>query len=400
MIRRRSIPSRRRPIVTLALDILLWLIAAAWWLTGLRAVVFARRLRSLPETPDVTSDEPRVAVVIAARDEADHIAATAQAFLAQTGVDLRLIIVNDRSTDGTGEALERVAVTDPRLTVVRIETLPAGWLGKCHALHSGAARVDADWLLFADADTAFLREDVIRRAVDGARADGVDHVCLFPRLVARSAPARAMACLFFLGVADKLDRINRDRPRSYFGVGAFNLIRAATYRSFGGHEPLKLEVLDDVHLGALVRRAGGRTRFLTAFDDVTTMWGRSVRDIIAVLEKNSFALIRYSLMTLALCVALFVVVWGVAAFGPLITALTGRWAPTAACAGLFVHGLGASIVARRFGYPPWIGFLAPFALPVLVYAGLRSAWLTLRRGGVQWRDTFYPIAELRAGRFR
>ena len=392
--------ARTPAMPTLFIDILLGIIAAIWWIGALRNLLAVRRLQVLSDDLADNLDPPQVAVIIAARDEAEHIADTVQAFLDQQGVHMHLCVVDDRSEDRTGAIVDEIAASDERVTRQRIDELPDGWLGKCHALHVGAQRTSAEWLLFADADTRFVKPDVIRRAVNAAQLKEADHVCLFPRLLSIGVMARAISCLFFMGVADKIDRINRDRPRAYFGVGAFNLIRTTTYRAIGGHEPLKLEVLDDVHLGAMVRRHGGRSRFLVAFDDITSTWGGSVHNIIHVLEKNSFASIRYSVPLLALAILAFVILWGTAIAGPIIAITSGRWAALAVTAGLLANGLAVIPIARRMGSPAWVGAISPVFFPILMYAGVRSAALTLIRGGVRWRDTFYPLAELRAGRFR
>ncbi len=387
-------------MIKLLFDIALWLIAGLWWVTAIRNAIQARRLPSLPLAPSPALPTPRVAVVIASRDDAGHVRQAVESFLSQEQIDLQLIVVDDRSVDRTGEVLRAAAEGDARLTPVRIDTLPDGWLGKCHALHTGAKCADADWILFADADTTLATPDVVRRAVDVARDSGADHVGLFPRLPAQTVPSRALACLFFLGVTDRIRRINLDRPRAYFGVGAFNLVRAETYREFGGHEPLKMEVLDDVHMGLLIKRAGGQSLVLLALDDVATTWGRTLRQTVGVLEKNMFACFQYRVTWLIAAIVAMLSVWSVAAFGPLLWLATGHWAALVAFAGLAAHGVSGMVIARRFRFRKWNGLLAPFMVPVIMYAALRSAFLTIRQRGVHWRDTFYPLADLRAGRFR
>ena len=400
--RARATPRNRTvPLVPEASSIPFFLIAGLWLAVSVRDALALRRLGALPGVdapPD--ADPPGVSVIIAARDEEAGVEHTARTFLDQRGVDLQLVIVDDRSADATPDILARLAARDGRLEPVRVETLPPGWLGKCHALNRGAAAARGAWLLFADADTELLAPDALRRAIDFARRQRADHVCLFPRLSPRTIPARALACSFLLGVADRLERANRDRPGQYFGVGAFNLVRAQTYRSFGGHEPLRLEVLDDVHLGALVRRAGGRSRAAIAIDAVGTSWGGAIPELIAVLEKNMFAAVGYRVWMIALVVAVFLVVWAPAVAGPVFAIALGSWAPMVAFAAVLVSGLLATRSARRLGFPRAVGLLTPFVLPIFIYAGVRSAALTLRRGGVRWRETFYPLDELRAGRFR
>jgi len=388
--------------MSIAIEILMWVIAAIWILGAFSNMVYGRRLAALDElSPDWRNEPlPSVSIIVPARDEAARIERTARSFLAQEALELQLLIVDDRSCDDTMNVLNGIASEDPRLQPVRIDDLPDGWLGKCHAMHTGAQQATGDWLLFADADTTFRSKDTIRRAIDLARSQHADHVCLLPRLGARSLWARAAACGFIISAARRLDRINRDLGKTYFGAGAFNLVRADTYRSFDGHTPLRLEVLDDINLSALVRRADGKTRLRTAFNDMETSWGSTIRELISVLEKNLFAIIGYrSLLMLALS-AMFVVVWTFAVLGPAWSLLTGSLAPTVAFIGVLLSGASAMRVARQLGWSRKEAFLSPLVSIVFVYAGLRSMLLTLRRGGVQWRDTFYPLAQLRAGRLR
>src|SRR5262245_37061731 len=123
---------------------LLWLALAARTMRGVLA------LKSLP--PTVASPPPRVSVVVAARDEQGRIETTVRRLLVQVGIELNVIAVDDRSTDRTGEILHQVAAEDPRLKVLRVEALPEGWLGKCHACHRGAESATGEWLLFTDGD--------------------------------------------------------------------------------------------------------------------------------------------------------------------------------------------------------------------------------------------------------
>ena len=131
-----------------------FIVTGVLWLVGCaRTLAALRSSRALPPAPDdVSGSRPSVTIVIAARDEADRIVETVKRVLAQRGVDLAVTVVDDRSSDGTGDVVKAAFRTDPCVRVVRIDSLPEGWLGKCHALHSGAAGIADGWLLFMDAD--------------------------------------------------------------------------------------------------------------------------------------------------------------------------------------------------------------------------------------------------------
>ena len=360
---------------------------------------WARRLPALRDLPTEDrpdgSPAPRCSVVVAACDEESRIERTVQILLAQLEVETEVIVVDDRSVDRTGEILQRLSAVDQRLRVIRVSALPEGWLGKCHACHVGAGTVTGDWILFTDAD-CWLKPDAIARALRVAARDRADHVTLTPGVVPSSPAARAWHLAFLITVADWISGVNRDRPQRFLGVGAFNLVRTSAYRECGGYELLRLTVLDDVKLGLLLRRAGKRTRAFIGGDDTECHWGNTMRGMIQVMEKNYFAAVDYRTSAAV----------GVGLGGPLLwaIALIGPWTGTGAgiVAGIALLSLAipAGILARRLAWPMGSAMLTPFVFPLLFYAMLNSVWVTVRQGGVRWRETFYPLDQLRAGNLR
>jgi cellulose synthase/poly-beta-1,6-N-acetylglucosamine synthase-like glycosyltransferase len=247
---------------------------AAWW-----HVRWVRRLPALEALTNAKGPSPseriRCSVVIAARDEESRIEGTVRRLMAQREVEADFFIVDDRSRDRTGEILRQLAKDDPRVKLKRVDVLPDGWLGKCHACHVGANAASGDWILFTDAD-CWLKPDVIARAVKLAERDGADHVMISPGIALNRMATRAWHLLFLTSISNWFSGVNRDRPRAYNGSGAFNLVRAAAYRQCGGYEKLRLTVLDDVKLGQLLVRAGKRTRAFLGVDDVECHWGTTV----------------------------------------------------------------------------------------------------------------------------
>lgn len=364
-------------------------------IAGLINLRWVRRLPSLTElTTDGGESEKsiRCSVVIAARDEAARIEQTLRHLLAQHAVELEVIVVDDRSTDGTGDIVRRYAKQDSRVQVKRIDVLPDGWLGKCHACHVGANAATGDWILFTDAD-CWLKPDVIARAVRSAERANADHVTMVAGTVLGSTAARAWYLLFLTGIADWMAKVNRDRPKSHIGIGAFNLVRASAYRQCGGYEALRLTVVDDIKLGLLLRRAGKRTRAFLGGDDVECHWGKTVGDLVKIMEKNYFAAIDYRLVqVLGFSIAVLLV------FAILVLGLVSDTAAGYVAVGsMFAPMLPATILARRVGWSWPCAVVLPFMFPVFVYAVLNSTFVTLRNGGIRWRDTFYPLATLRAG---
>ena len=357
---------------------------------------WVRRLPPLEAAPDPAWSSPaHVSVVIAARDEAATIEGTVRALLAQRGVALEVIVVSDRSTDGTAGVVRRLGAGDARLRAIEVTSLPERWLGKCHACHTGAAAAAGAWILFTDADCR-LAPDVIARALAAAARERADHVSLTPGPIDPTLGAKAWYLVFGASVANWISAANRDRKEGHFGIGAFNLVRAATYRASGGYEALRLTIVDDVRLALLIRRAGGRSRVFLGAEDVLCHWATTVRDAIRLTEKNYFAAIDFRTPVAAAAVLAMGLLFGT----PVAGLASGTWLGLACGLSPFLVSLPAAVGARRVGWSPAVALLVPFFYPLPMYAMARSAILTLRRGGVRWRDTFYPLAMLREGAVR
>jgi cellulose synthase/poly-beta-1,6-N-acetylglucosamine synthase-like glycosyltransferase len=154
-----------------ALAVLAAALALAGW-ARLAWLGHADRRALVPLPPAPPGPLPSVTVVVPCRDEARGLARAVTSLLAQDLPELQVVAVDDRSTDGTGEILARLAAADPRLEVVSVAALPDGWLGKNHACHAGARRARGEWLLFTDADVVHA-PDAVRRALAAWARGGV-----------------------------------------------------------------------------------------------------------------------------------------------------------------------------------------------------------------------------------
>jgi len=374
-----------------------WVLGGVWLVLAIGRLLDLRSVPGLPvlETNGRTDPPPKVTAVVTARDEESRIERAVRGLLEQRGIDLRIVVVDDRSGDATPEILERLAAGESRIEVLRVKDLPPGWLGKPHACHLGARRAEGEWILFSDGDVR-LGPDVIARAVAQARRQDADHLCLLPGEERTTIAARAALINFFLAMLVFAGRANRDRRFSFIGVGAFNLVRAEAYRAIGGHESLRLEVIDDLKLGWLVRRAGRRSRVYGAPRDVEVRWAPTVPDLVRALEKHFFALVGFSPAGALLLVLALGGFQGLSAAGILAGGVQGA----AIAAGAASMLLPARIVARRAGWGWPETLLSPLAGPLLLGALAWSTVMTLARGGVIWRGTLYRLDVLRRGRVR
>jgi len=361
----------------------------------------ARHARSIPRLPDAaplpaTADWPRLSVIVPARNEEQGIRAAVESLLRQDYPALELVAVNDRSTDHTGAILAELAADHPgRLRVVTVTGLPDGWLGKNHALWLGACQSSGSWLLFTDADVVFA-PTCLRRAVAYAEAQRLDHLTMSPKLLARGYWLNAFVNFFLYAFAVFLrpDLANIPKSQVGIGVGAFNLIRRPAYERIGTHRAISLRPDDDMKLGKRVKLAGLRQRVLNGADMLSVRWYATLGEAIRGLEKNSFAGAGYRTPVV---LRMVVVLAGMLAAPWALVWMARGWTRRLLAATVATQAL-TYIGANWLNQRPILRYLPsfPFTALLFCYVALRSTWLTLRQGGIRWRDTLYPLTELRA----
>lgn len=358
-------------------------------------VVGYRQVPRLHDEVPIGADAPGVSIVIAARDEERHIESAVRAFLSLDYPDYELIVVNDRSTDGTAAILARLAAEDPRLQILAVSELPEGWLGKNHALQLGAARAGKELLLFADGDVV-LEPRALRKAAAMLRRLNADHLTVAPELLLPSAPlALVINYIFMHGVIALRPWKSSDPDSSASaGIGAFNFMRASTYRAIDRHERIRLRPDDDLMIGKLIKRSGFHQVVATGIDEVRIEWYRTLGEAARGFRKNSFAAVDYSLAIAIAAVALnWVSVW------PFVALFTTEGTVRALYATTTIAWMAA------FMYHGAVQRLRPWLAPLYPVAALIGGWIiasavtrTLLRGGIEWRGTFYPLAELKRNR--
>ena len=377
-----------------------WLLAAGWSWRALTAI------RCLPQVADLR--EPRYAaplqeeaeaqltVIVPARNEGVAIEATLRSLLAQR-IPLKILAVDDRSTDATGAVMDRVAAealpADKHLRVIHVTDLPSGWLGKNHALALAAHEVTTPWMLFTDGDVQFSPE-ALPRALHYAKQEAVDHFVMFPTPTLQSNGERMMMSFIQVSAAlgQQLWRIPDPKAKhESIGVGAFNLVRRSAYEGIGGFEALPMEVLEDLRLGYLLKSSGYRSKVAFGPGLARVHWAQGVMGILRNLTKNAFAVFRFNLgQILGVCfgmaIAFLVPVLGW--FGPMECRV----------ASLLVWVMIFLIYRyhlRLYDFGWWSFLTFPIAGCLFLYAVLRSTVVTLWRGGVVWRGTFYRLGELK-----
>ena len=305
-----------------------------------------------------------------------------------------VVAVDDRSADATGQILDDFVRRDRRLKVIHVTELPKGWLGKPHALAAAYEKANGEWLIFTDADVQFA-PDLLRRALAVVEQERADHLTLLVRLDLRGF--WEPVALGYLGACFALMRpwkTREPKSKAYMGVGAFQMIRRATYEAIGTHQRLAMEVVDDMKLGKLVKMGGFRSIVAPSEDLVHVRWQDGFGNIVKGLTKNMFAGMGFSgAMALAVACNTFLLSV-VPVLGVIVAHGAARIAAAAAVGAAMIF---EALLMPRAKASRWFGVTHALGALVIVYIILRSMIVTLGRGGVVWRGTFYPLEELRKG---
>jgi hypothetical protein len=270
------------------------LLAALPWLVAPVVVLLrARRSRALAELPDEPPpDAPLVSVVIPARDEARTIERCARSVLASRWPRLEVIVVDDRSTDGTGDVARRIAAEDARLRVVEPPPLPADWFGKQWACAAGAAAARGTILCFTDADT-WHAPDLLPRAVAALHDRGADMVTVAGTQEAHTFWERAVQPQVFsllLARFGGTEVVNASRRASdKIANGQFILVRRAAYDAVGGHAAVRGKVAEDLALAQLLFARGVPTALVLGLPQLHTRMYATRAELVRGWMKNIYA---------------------------------------------------------------------------------------------------------------
>jgi glycosyltransferase involved in cell wall biosynthesis len=376
--------------------VLFGFIASFWVFYGLPIAYGALHL---PVVKDIAlasyADCSRISILLAARDEEEKLPAALATLMEIDYPHLEVVAVDDRSRDATGRILDSFAALHPRLRVAHVSELLPGWLGKPHALQKAYEASTGDWLLFTDADVRF-KPDILRRAIALAKQQNLDHLSLLCDVEMVGFWEKALIT-FFVAVfhlAANPSRVGNPHSPFYVGIGAFQLVKRSAYEASGTHRRLAMEVIDDMKLGKLIKRSGFRSGVGITQDSVVVRWHAGLGNLIRGVTKNFFAGFGYNLGFVAAGIAGLLLL-NVAPFLGLV--FGHGWIRIFAAIALAIALCFYGGAAASMRVSPLYALTHPLGAILLSYMLLRSTVVTLKQGGIVWRDTYYPLDELKRG---
>jgi chlorobactene glucosyltransferase len=373
------------------------LLAGPWLLPFLALRRLAGRSPNLSDLPPAGG--PVVSVIIPARNEAATIETVARSVLSTRYQRMELLVVDDRSTDGTRDAVERLARRDVRLRLIAGEELPPGWFGKQWACFQGYRAARGDVLLFTDADTRH-EPDLLGRAIAALDATGADLLTVAPRQASITLWERLVMPQIWvlLGYRFHPSVVNRARRlRDVIANGQFIMMPRASYEAIGTHAAVRGDVAEDLALAQRVWSMGRKLHFAFADRLMETRMYRDLGHLIEGWSKNVYLggrqsypdePLRRALVPFALAGAMLF--WLL----PPIVLLISHTRPVPVLTGPAVLASIASagfwsLISYGMQIPVWYGLGYPLGALMTLYIILRS---TLRGGRkVEWKERVYNV---------
>jgi chlorobactene glucosyltransferase len=345
-----------------------------------------RRLEEFTTLPRV----PRVSVLVPARNEDGVIERCVGSLLAQDYPDFDVLVLDDCSTDGTGDILRRLAADASRLRVLRGRPLPAGWIGKHWACQQLLEKADGEYVLYVDADT-WHHPTALRNGVAGMLAWDMDLLSAIPReivgtfgeLLTVPMPVWSFFALLPMWVA-----FHTRTPLLASAIGQYMMFRASSLRKVGGFERIRSNAVDDLSLARLIKASRMRWRLADGTGRVSCRMYRGLRDSVRGFSRNLYAVFYHNALLLTFVWLVILMVYG-APVAVLVAAACGYAIPlqgmVTALGAVALSVLQWSIIAVRFQFSWALSLTWIMGQPVCVYIAFRSMLLSLTRR-TTWKD--------------
>ncbi len=362
-------------------------------------------LKELPSLPrQLPADmSPFVSVLVPARNEERNIQRCITSLLHQNYDNFELIVLNDGSTDRTGEMLESLRCSDNRskLRIIEGKALPEGWHGKAWACDQLGKAARGELLLFTDADT-FHSPESLSRSVAAMQKSGADMLSLTPRQEMGSFWEKLIVPLIYFILLCYLPvRLVHavSSPSMCFANGQFMLFTRRMYGRIGGHGAVSADLVEDVWLCKAVKKNGGKVLSYNGMDTVNCRMYRNFSEVWEGFSKNLFAGLNYNFPGLFLLMLITILVY-IAPYGFVVSsAVNGNfssvyfWLPLLQVMIALVCRL---LIAGRFRQPASGALLHVFSQIVLLGIAANSFYLVAFGDGAQWKGRRYNFSGKRA----
>jgi len=345
---------------------------------------------------DTVDNPPLVSVLIPARNEEKNIYRCLRSLAKQDYPNIEILVLDDNSKDKTASVVEKFVSKDKRIKLICGKPLKAGWLGKSYACHQLSENAKGDYLLFVDADTLHF-PDSVSSALASLICNGLDALSVFPKQIKVTIHERMMVpCANFIILSFlPLILIKKTRyPLFCIAIGQFMLFKRSVYEKIGGHESVKGEILDDVHISKQIKRCGYRFMIFDGRSNVYCRMYRSFKEVIRGYTRAIFAAFDYNILIQSIAVVLvfliFLLPFILLPLGISIFDWSGLIISTIILQIIIILAF-KTILAIRFKSRILEIFLHPLSMIYLILISINSIVQTKFGPGIIWKGRNYKV---------
>lgn len=364
-------------------------------------LVFYAFLKNVEESKLTDRELPFVSIIVPARNEETKIGRCLESILDQNYPGFEVVVIDDRSTDRTGDVIEKISKRDSRIKYVRGKDAPHGWIGKCNALAHAVGYASGDWFLFTDADTCHARNS-IRDSVSYALSNKVDLISFVPVQELGSFWERLVmpTLLSSFLVGDPFHSVNDPKAKRAYAYGQYILCRRSSYLAAGGHQSVRDEIVEDHAIARVFKEKGykicvadGKTLYsVRMYTNLETLWQGWTKNLYSLIDSQVFNLSLVLLLINAVMLFPYYLIFSIGAkwfsgdfayLTELITLVTTQFVILLFWfARTTDHHAGVSV--RHF-------FLLPLGAIAVTVLYLHAAYLVLTGGQVSWKGRRYIV---------
>ncbi|MBI9082388.1 MAG: glycosyltransferase [Desulfobacterales bacterium] len=345
-----------------------------------------RWLRWQPETRKKPLTDISVSVIVPARNEAEGIELCLRSLLAQTHVNLQLIVVNDHSEDDTPDIIDRIAAEDPRMIVIHNPPLESGWLGKHNAMQAALAHVESDLLVLTDADVEF-EPTCISSAVSDLQARQLDLLSIYPQFQFVTFCETILLPIYLCLSSFLLSPAVEDPKSAHaMAVGAFILLRRDRLNQIGGFASIRTKILDDVAIARSFKKNGFTISLRSAPDLMRVRFFKNNRHAFFGVSKHLLGIAQSCIWLAPLLAIGPLLVYGTAFFAVIHGIVQQRFI----LAGigilmLLINYIGLLLTRPNYKFNALKALAFPCLSILFAASCLRALYLFLCKGRFQWR---------------
>jgi Glycosyltransferases, probably involved in cell wall biogenesis len=358
-------------------------------------MIFFKNIKNYKLPASFKDTPPLISILIPARNEESNINKLLVSLIKQDYKNLEILVLDDNSIDSTAAVVKRMALKDPRIKLIDGAKLEGGWLGKSWACHQLAYQASGQYFIFTDADTLHF-PDTVSKALATLAQNNLDGLSAYPRQIMVTFTERMLVSFIGMGLFTMLPLVLVKKTKGKFfstGIGQFFMFKKEAYFKSGGHESVKAEILEDIHLSKRIKAAGFSYMVFDGSSNVFCRMYKGFRETVSGFSKFIFAAFDYNGFMEAIAISFYSILFLVP-FILLPISLIFEWSKILVILNIIQILLVFTIkiiISIRFKERILDIFLTPVSLCFIIGIAVNSYIQARFREGVYWKGRIYDV---------